>query len=85
MTNAELSAGVEERITLLFSPDQRVTVRELLRDECGKDLPFSQRWDKAGFDRVRFAALKVSDGDLAKLQGAVRLAKRDWRDLLVAP
>jgi len=35
-------------------------------------------------DRIRFAALKLSKGDLERLQEAVRLAKIDWRDLLVA-
>jgi hypothetical protein len=34
-------------------------------------------------DRCRFAALRVSGGDWQKLHSAVRLAKTDWRDLLV--
>ena len=35
-------------------------------------------------ERFRFAAMKYSDGALGKLEIAVRLAERDWRDLLVA-
>ena len=31
-----------------------------------------------------FAALKLSGGDLGELRSAIRLAKADWRDLLVA-
>ncbi|HEV2199940.1 MAG TPA: hypothetical protein VGR73_08965 [Bryobacteraceae bacterium] len=35
-------------------------------------------------ERVRFAALKFSDGELEMLESAVKLAQTDWRDLLVA-
>jgi hypothetical protein len=37
-----------------------------------------------GLERVRFAALKLSEGNMEKLHRAVKLAKADWRDLLVA-
>ena len=37
-----------------------------------------------GLERIRFAVLKLSDGDVEKLDAAVNLAKTDWRDLLVA-
>lgn len=35
-------------------------------------------------DRVERAALTYAHGDLDRLQSAVDLALRDWRDLLVA-
>ena len=35
-------------------------------------------------DRFRFAVLKLSCGRLDRLRDLVRLAKTDWRDLLVA-
>jgi hypothetical protein len=35
-------------------------------------------------DRVEAAALVLAAGDLERLRGAVDLALRDWRDLLVA-
>jgi hypothetical protein len=38
----------------------------------------------AGIERIRFAALKLCRGDLSALQRAVGLAKKDWRDVLVA-
>jgi hypothetical protein len=34
-------------------------------------------------ERFRFAALKYSNGDLSRLERAVKLAQEDWRDLLV--
>jgi hypothetical protein len=35
-------------------------------------------------ERYRYAALKLSGGDLGRLRQAIELAKSDWRDLLVA-
>ena len=38
----------------------------------------------AGLERIRFAALKLSNGDLGELRQAVQIAGIDWRDVLVA-
>ena len=35
-------------------------------------------------ERVRFAAIKLSEGDIHKLQEAIVDARIDWRDLLMA-
>ena len=35
-------------------------------------------------ERVRFAVLKISNGDIGELREAVRHAQIDWRDVLVA-
>jgi len=79
-----LSLEAEKRIDLLFPEDQREQVRILLRDECGDNLPLlPKRRDPAYYDRYRFAALKLGNGDLSRLQDAIRLAKTDSRDLLV--
>lgn len=56
----------------------------LLRVECGNNLPFCRNDDEFALNRIRFAALKLSDGDLSKLCKVVEIAKCDWRDLLVA-
>jgi hypothetical protein len=34
-------------------------------------------------ERIRFAALKLSEGDMGRLRAAIDLAKLDWRDLLM--
>ena len=47
-------------------------------------LPFLQKLDAIGLERFRFAALKVCGGRMDRLRDAVELAKRDWRDLLMA-
>jgi hypothetical protein len=84
MGTPPLSPETEKRVTLLFPPDQQEIVRNILLEECGNNLPFLQNLDGVAMDRFRFAALKLSRGDLVELRMAVALAKTDWRDLLVA-
>ena len=84
MGSPPFTADTEQRIDALFPAEKRALVRKLLLEECGHNLPFSNKSDSAAMDRCRFAALKVSGGDRQKLQSAVRLAKTGWRDLLVA-
>jgi hypothetical protein len=40
--------------------------------------------DPSGFDRIRFAVLKLSRGDLEQLGREIDGAHHDWRDTLVA-
>ena len=84
MPSTPLTDETEKRIALLFPPDERESVRQLLRDECGNNLPFLAEADSDRLDRFRFAVLKLSQGNLDKLGKAIRLAKSDWRDLLVS-
>ena len=51
---------------------------------CGDNLPGSGLDTPESLDRIRFAALKISGGDLDRLTQAVELAQADWRDLLMA-
>ena len=80
----KLSSETEWRVTFLFPSDQREQARTLLQNECGNNLPFCQNQNESEMERTRFAALKLSGGDLEKLREAAQLAKKDWRDLLVA-
>jgi hypothetical protein len=84
MGTPPLSPETEKRVGLLFPPDQQEIVREILLEECGNNLPFLQKLDAVATERNRFAALKLSRGDLVELRQAIDLAKTDWRDLLVA-
>jgi uncharacterized protein (TIGR02996 family) len=68
----------------LFRPAFRAKAATLLTEQCGNNLPFLEEADKHALERVRFAALKLSGGKLSELRKAIRLAKEDWRDLLVA-
>ena len=40
--------------------------------------------DRQGADRLLFAMIRQSDGDIGRLQEAISQFRRDWRDLLVA-
>lgn len=79
-----LSPETERRIAALFPLSLRVAVSELLRIQCGNNLPFCNNYDEFQLDRIRFSALKLSAGNIEKLKDAIKLANADWRDLLVA-
>jgi hypothetical protein len=70
MPDGALSPETIRRLGILFAPGDRESARALLRHCEG--------------ERLRFAALKVSDGKLALLESAVKLAQVDFRDLLMA-
>jgi hypothetical protein len=47
-------------------------------DSCEED------GDSVGIERIQLAALLIAQGNLPKLDDAIRLGRSDWRDLLVA-
>jgi hypothetical protein len=69
---------------LLFAPSDRPEAEAMLVNQCGNGLPLLEKFDMIQLERVRFAALKLSDGKLELLRQAVDLAKTDWRDLLMS-
>lgn len=80
----DLSGPTVERVESMFAAEDLETVCELLENECGSTLPFSDDATPSSLERVRFAALKLSRGDVERLVEAIALAQTDWRDLLVA-
>lgn len=82
--SSKLSTGTEQRLAAMFAPGDRALVSELLIEDCGNNLPFMESKDSQELERVRFAVLKLSGGDLNELQRAIDLAKLDWRDVLVS-
>ena len=78
--SASLTIGIRQRITILFGPNDIELVSSLLTVECGPNLTEHPEL----VERIRFAVLKLSHGDLNALGRAIDLAKRDWRDVLVA-
>jgi hypothetical protein len=80
----QLSAETTSRLEILFRPEDRAEVIRLLVEKCGDNLPWYEQATPESLDRPRFAALKLSEGNLSRLRDAVRLANIDWRDLLVA-
>ncbi len=64
-------------------PADAGTAELLLVTECGQNLPFCEDRDEYQLERLRFAALKISGGNLARLQEAIDGGKHDWRDELI--
>jgi len=79
----ELSEQTKDILRQLFPQASWKEAKLLLETECGDNLPFCEGSTKHSMERIRFAALKVSDGDMDKLYEAVDLAQVDWRDLLI--
>jgi hypothetical protein len=71
------------RVKLLFAPQDQAEAARLLATRCATNLPFLEDYTPSELDRFRYAALKLSQGDLGRLRWAIRMAQTDWRDLLV--
>ncbi len=77
---SETTTSIVER---LFPPEQRREAGRLLEEECGNNLPFCENSDAYALERIRSAVLKISEGDMSQLRQAIKLAKLDWRDVLM--
>ena len=84
MPDVPLSPETQRRLDALFVGAAREAATALLVTRCGSNLPLWTPTDSMGLERIRFAALKLSGGDLAELRRAVEIAEVDWRDVLVA-
>jgi hypothetical protein len=81
---AGLSPKTLRRVARLFREHDRPTVERLLVRQCGNNLPMLESLTAVELERFQFAVLKISRGKLRGLRRAIKLAKADWRDLLVA-
>ncbi|MGZ5104209.1 MAG: hypothetical protein ACXWHB_07550 [Usitatibacter sp.] len=79
-----LSTGTVSRVRALFPRHEHDVVARMLVERCGDNLPLVLPTFVALTERIRFAVLKLSDGDLTQLERHVHAAGRDWRDVLLA-
>ena len=79
-----LSPATWDRVKQMFSPEQQADVGSILVNECGNNLPFYRNKDEYVLERIRFAVLKLSNGNIGALRHWVDVAKVDWRDVLMA-
>jgi hypothetical protein len=80
-----LSPETQRRVEMMYPPEQREEVTRYLVNECRHNIPGTHPDENEfAFERFRFAALKVSNGDIEILKKAIDLAKNDYRDLLTA-
>jgi hypothetical protein len=73
-----------ELVDKYFCISEKELAVSLLAEECGNNLPFCERTSPTGLERIRFAVIKLSSGNINKLKSAIELAQTDWRDLLVS-
>ena len=79
-----LSARTKELVEIFFSVKDKSEASQWLEEECGNNLPSCGQQDEHGMERIRFAAIKLSKGNVLKLLEAIDVARMDWRDLLMA-
>src|SRR5262249_15160361 len=79
-----LSSLTQVRVSELFRASDVKAATELLEAECGDNLPLVNDVTPRGLERIRFAVLRMSQGDIARMKSACARAKRDWRDILMA-
>lgn len=81
---SDLTAATIDRIGALFQPDEASKAANILRSRLGALIAGYRVMSPNDIERLHFAALKISEGELGKLEQAVLLAEADWRDLLMA-
>ena len=80
----ELTSDTGARLRAIFPAHDVPEAERLLVEDCGATLPLiGESATPVALERIRFAALRVSGGDLRRLREAANLAQTDWRDLLV--
>jgi hypothetical protein len=77
----ELTQVVRERLRALFLAEAVAEAEHSIAACVGS---LEAKPGHRGLDRILLAILRVSGGDPARLESAIELAKRDWRDILVA-
>jgi hypothetical protein len=81
MSVVALSDGTRHRLVALNAPKAERSLQEGCADVPRPGRPPAA---KKSLDWVRFAALRVSGGDLRRLRDGIAPAHVDWRDVLVA-
>jgi hypothetical protein len=73
-----ISDATRTRLRTLFCESDWEEAETRLATECADNLPLTEE-----FERIRFAVLKLSQGNMEKLGQMIDEAKCDWRDVLV--
>ena len=79
-----LSKPTKDLIHCLFKSREALEVCDLLEGECGTDSLSCDGWTPEQIERIRFGVLKLAHENALELNAALRLAQKDWRDLLVS-
>jgi hypothetical protein len=80
---AGLTDGTRQRLEMVFVPELRKQAEEILLKQFGTKMPGYKDASALEIERVRFAALKLSEGSLAKLREQLDVVSVNPHDLLV--
>ena len=80
----KLSKKTETLLNDFFPKTLREEAKELIETMCASILPFCENSGPEQMERIRFSAIKLSEGQIDKLCDAIELAQTDWRDLLMS-
>jgi len=79
----DLSDRTRQLIDVFFSDKVKEEAIFFLQNECAENLPLGKMGTPEGIEKIRFAVIKISNGDIDVLGKAISLASADWRDVLV--
>ncbi len=79
-----VSAETAKRVHAAFPVAAHALVLDILLNECGDNLPLVDTSYTQLAERIRFAVIDLSRGDVAQLRAHIKEAQTDWRDVLVA-
>jgi hypothetical protein len=79
-----ISEATRRKIRQIFPADRTQEVAGRLANECGNNLYGFESADKYALERIHFAVLKLSKGNLSELRRWIASANTDWRDVLAA-
>lgn len=79
-----LSDDTTDRLRRVFPGADAARAETLLLERCGDTLPLVKTSYADLAERIRFAVLKLSGGDIAALERHIANAEKDWRNVLVA-
>ena len=79
----KLSPRTTALVESIFTLEDVEEACQSLEQDCGNNLPGCSDSDEYRLERLRFAAIKVSQGNMSKLHEAIHEAQIDWRDLLM--
>jgi hypothetical protein len=80
----KLSPATCQLILQVFSAQDQPEVAQVLANRCADNLPFLENQDEYGLEPMRFAVVKLSQGNIAEFRWWANMAQTDWRDVLAA-
>ncbi|WP_158268884.1 hypothetical protein [Pseudomonas mangrovi] len=81
---SDLSQDTTSLVHALYQSREAVEICHVLENECGTEALSCEGWTPVQMERVRYAVLRLATENSMSLDSAIDLAKKDWRDLLIA-